>query len=183
MVWTERAAARLLAGTWRYASSSPFSQIGLEELGPAAAPGEVERLVMDRRVPEGREVDGQPACRGHPRAAVGLGDEGAPRAPALDGRAHGAAGLTDGARVGGPAKLHGEVVEVHIRVLEEVKRAAPGQMQRGGDMRPADVAQERPGEGVHRLDQVAELAEVDGGLGGVLGPVPVGLDVPLDDGG
>ena len=55
-------------------------------------------------------------------------------------------------------------------------------MERGREC-AGGVAQERPREGVHRLDQVAELAEVDGGLGGVLGPVPVGLDVPLDDGG
>ena len=67
--------------------------------------------------------------------------------------------------------------------VEELKRAAPRAEERRDEGRTLDAGQDAAGQDIHRLDQLVELAEVDGGLRGVLAAAPVGLDVAVDDGG
>src|SRR5207249_4721570 len=116
------------AGVPSSGRASPLAEIRVEEVGPAGAPGEVEVAIEGRGIAEGREVDGQPRGRRHPRTCVALGDDrpvaGLDRALDLDARApHVAAGAGD-------PEVAGEVAEIDVEAVEEPEAAAPGGVER-----------------------------------------------------
>ena len=111
------------------------------------------------------------------------GDDRAPGLFPVDRPLHVAAGIRDTAMAGRGRHVASQVVQVHVQALEELERPSPRAVEGDGEGRTLAAGQEPAGQDVHRLHQVVEPAEVDGGLGDVLRTVPVGLDVALDDSG
>ena len=144
---------------------------------------EVQLAVEGGAIEKQREIDRDPAGRRHGRPGMALGDDRAPGRVAVDHALHVTAGIGDATMAGGGRHVAGQVVQVDVQTLEELERPASRTVEGDRKGRTLAAGQEAAGQDVHRLHQVVEPAEVDGGLGGALHTVPVGLDVALDDRG
>jgi hypothetical protein len=126
--------------------------------------GEVQIIIVDRRIAEGGKVDGDPFDLIHPWAEMAFGHDGACSASALDGSGDHLTRLRDiphGIRL---LEERGELMEVDIEIIEEPRRSSPGREDGAIDLWIAEVSQEGLGQAIDAVDQVIQMLEVQGRL-------------------